>query len=112
MDQLKKSIEEADKLRHQLNQLRSDRSKQGMIRYNEALLEATDRQHNIYTRLRLMGDPESTQTADEMEYVAEKYMGKEKGTSFGDFIVMMKKEIVWQLNLLTASEHDSFRDYE
>lgn len=106
MDQLKKSIEESEKLRIQLARLREDKSKQGMIAYNKALLEATDRQHNIYLRLRLMGDPESIQTADEMCYVAERYMGKSQNVSFESFIKQMKREITLQLNILTGGKFD------
>lgn len=112
MDQLRKSIQEAELIRRSLEDLRADKSKQGMIKYNEVLLEATDRQHNIYMRLRLMGDPESTRTADEMEYVAEKYMGKSKGVTFESFIKQMKREITWQLNMLTAGKWDREEDRE
>lgn len=112
MDQLRKSIEESEKLRIQLERLREDKSKQGMVAYNKALLEATDRQHNIYLRLRLMGDPESVQTADEMEYVAEQYMGKSSNVSFESFIKKMKREITWQLNMLTGSKYDREEDRE
>ena len=112
MDQLRRSIEESEKLRIQLSRLRGDKSKEGMIAYNKALLEATDRQHNIYLRLRLMGDPESTQTADEMVHVAEMYMGKSTNVSFESFIKQMKREITWQLNMLTASKFDREEDRE
>ena len=112
MDQLRKSIEESEKLRLQLSQLKKDKTKEGMVAYNKALLEAADRQHNIYIRLRLMGDPESTQTADEMEYVAEQYMGKDADVSFEDFIKRMKREITWQLNYLTKSKYDREEDRE
>ena len=112
MDQLRKSIEESEKLRIKLERLREDKSKQGMIAYNKALLEATDRQHNIYLRLKLMGDPESIQTCDEMEYVAEQYMGKSSNVSFESFIKQMKREITWQLNMLTASKYDREEDRE
>ena len=110
MDQLRRSIEESEKLRIKLERLRKDKSREGMIAYNKALLEATDRQHNIYLRLRLMGDPESVQTADEMEYTAEKYMGKSEGMSFESFIKQMKREITWQLNMLTGSKYDRQED--
>ena len=112
MDQLRRSIEESEKLRIQLARLREDKSKAGMIAYNKALLEATDRQHNIYLRLRLMGDPESTQTADEMVHVAEQYMGKSSNVTFEAFIKQMKREITWQLNMLTASKYDREQDRE
>ena len=112
MDQLRRSIEESEKLRIQLSRLRGDKTKEGMIAYNKALLEATDRQHNIYLRLRLMGDPESVQTADEMCHVAEQYMGKSTNVSFESFIKQMKREITWQLNMLTASKYDRPEDRE
>ena len=112
MDQLRKSIEESEKLRIKLERLREDKSKEGMITYNKALLEATDRQHNIYTRLKLMGDPESIQTCDEMEYVAEQYMGKSTNVTFEEFIKQMKREITWQLNMLSGSKLDREEDRE
>ena len=76
MDQLRKSIEASEQSRIELAQLRLDKSKDGMIKYNESMLEAIDRQLNLYSRLRLMGDPESVLTADEMEYVAESVHGQ------------------------------------
>ena len=112
MDQLRKSIEESEKLRIKLERLRDDKSKPGMVAYNKALLEAADRQHNIYLRLKLMGDPESIQTCDEMEYVAEQYMGKDTDVSFEEFIKRMKREITWQLNMLTGSKYDREEDRE
>ena len=112
MDQLRKSIEASEKSRLELAELRLDRSKEGMIKYNEKLLEAVERQLNVYNRLRLMGDPESVQTADEMEYVAEAYMGKAPGDSFRVFMAEMKKEVVWQLNMLTAGEYQLPEDGE
>ncbi|MEC8737364.1 MAG: hypothetical protein VXX91_03970 [Planctomycetota bacterium] len=112
MDQLRKSIHEAEIIRQSLEDLRQDKSKAGMIKYNQVLLEATDRQHNIYMRLRLMGDPESTRTADEMVYVAEQYMGKSKNVTFDSFIKKMKREITWQLNMLTAGKWDREEDRE
>ena len=112
MDQLRKSIEESEKTRNELAKLRLDKSKEGMIKYNEVLLQATERQHNMYNRLRLMGDEESTQTADEMEYIAEKYMGKAAGDTFNYFIQEMKNEIIMQLNLLTAGEYGLPEDSE
>lgn len=112
MDQLRKSIREAEELRQQLPLLREDGSKEGLVKYNETLLEATDRQHNIYNRLRLMGDPESVQTADEMEHVAETYMGKGKDQTMDSFFKKMKREITWQLNYLTGSKYDREEDRE
>lgn len=112
MDQLRQSIREADELRQKLPKLREDGSREGLVEYNKTLLEATDRQHNIYSRLRLMGDPESVQTADEMEHVAEKYMGKSKNQSMDGFFKQMKREITWQLNYLTGSKYDRPEDRE
>ena len=112
MDELRKSIEASEKSRVELQKLRLEGSREGMIKYNEVLLEAIERQSNVYSRLRLMGDPESTQTADEMEYVAEKYMGKAEQDSFMHFIEEMKKEIIWQLNMLTAGEYGNPEDHE
>ncbi len=85
MDFLRKSIEDAEKLRKKLPDLRENPSIEGMIEYNEALLEATERQHNIYTRLRLMGDPDSVQTADEMVHVEEQYLDKPKDVSMDEY---------------------------
>jgi hypothetical protein len=112
MDQLRQSIREAEELRQKLPRLREDGSREGLVEYNKTLLEATDRQHNIYTRLRLMGDPESTSTADEMEHVAEQYMGKPQSMSMDKFFKQMKREITWQLNWLTGSKYDRPEDRE
>jgi len=105
-DFLKKSIIDAEKLRTSLPALRADPSVNGMIKYNEVLLEAIERQHNIYTRLRLMGDPESVQTADEMELVALTYLGRTKETSMGDFFTLMKNEVIEQLGLLSMVDYN------
>ena len=112
MDQLRKSIQESEKSRKVLSELRKDKTKPGMIAYNKALLEAADRQHNIYIRLRLIGDTESIRTADEMVHVAEQYMGKAKEDTFETFIKRMKREITWQLNMLTAGKYDRPEDRE
>ena len=104
-DFLRKSIKDAEKLRLQLPALRENPSVEGMIKYNEILLEAIERQHNIYTRLRLMGDKESTQTADEMELVALTYLGRKKEDSMGDFFTEMKNEVIDQLGLLSMVDY-------
>ena len=100
-DFLQKSISDSEKLRNQLPALRKDPSIEGMIKYNETLLEAVERQHNIYTRLRLMSNPESIDTADEMERVALQYLGKPDEMSMNDFFKSMKDEIIRQLGYLT-----------
>lgn len=105
-DFLRKSIEDAERLRSQLPALRGDPSVGGMIKYNEALLEATERQHNIYTRLRLMGDEESVRTADEMEHVATEYLDRPAGVSMNDFFKSMKNEIIEQLGLLSQVDYN------
>ena len=99
---LRKSIEDAEKLREQLPSLRSDPSIEGMIKYNETLLAAVERQHNIYTRLRLMGDKESAATADEMELVSFSYLDRPEGMSMNNFFKNMKEEIIAQLGILNA----------
>ena len=104
MDPLKKSILDAEKLREQLPALREDPSVEGMVKYNEVLLEATERQHNIYTRLRLMGDPESKDTADEMERVAGEYLGKPDLMTMDEFFMSMTEEIQMQLALLAPAD--------
>ena len=105
-DFLRKSIDEAEKLREQLPTLRSDPSIEGMIKYNEALLSAVERQHNIYTRLRLMGDKESVATADEMELVSFSYLDRPENMSMNDFFKHMKAEIMTQLGILTPIRFD------
>ncbi len=112
MDQLRKSIEASEQSRIELAELRQDKSKEGMIKYNEKMLEAIERQLNVYHRLRLMGDPESVLTADEMEYVAEVYMGKSKGDTFRSFMDEMRNEVYMQLSLLTAGEYKLPEDSE
>jgi len=106
MDQLRQSIIASEELRKQLPGLRKDGSREGMIKYNEALFKATDRQHNIYSRLRLMGDPESNQTADEMEHVAMEHMGKSPDVSMNNFFKVMKNEIKWQIAFLSGEIHN------
>ena len=104
-DFLKKSILDAEKLRSQLPALKEDSSVRGMMKYNEVLLEAVERQHNIYTRLRLMGDPESVQTADEMELVSLNYLGRPVDISMNDFFKHMKNEVIEQLGLLSMVDY-------
>ena len=106
MDQFKQSVKEADRLRKELPGLKQDSSKEGMIKYNKALLEATDRQHNIYTRLRLMKDRESVQVADEMVHVAETYLDKPPEVSMDAFFIEMKEEIAFQLRWLGSSDYE------
>jgi hypothetical protein len=105
-DFLKKSILDAEKLRTSLPALRENPTVQGMIKYNEVLLEAVEKQHNIYTRLRLMGDPESVQTADEMELVSLTYLGRPEGISMNEFFKSMKNEIIDQLGLLSMVDYN------
>ena len=112
MDPLKQSIQDAEELRQKLPKLRENTSKEGLIEYNKTLLEATDRQHNIYTRLKLMGDRESLQTVKEMEEVAEKFMGNHVADTMDSFFKKMKREITWQLNYLTGSKYDRPEDRE
>ena len=106
MDQLNQSVKEADRLRKELPALKEDSSREGMIKYNKALFEATDRQHNIYTRLRLMQDRESVQVADEMIYVAETYLDKPPEVSMDAFFTNMKEEIAFQLRWLGSSGYE------
>ena len=106
MDQLNQSVKEADRLRKELPALKEDSSREGMIKYNKALFEATDRQHNIYTRLRLMQDRESVQVADEMIYVAETYLDKPPEVSMDTFFTDMKEEIAFQLRWLGSSDYE------
>lgn len=93
MDQLRKSIREAEELRKTLPYLREDQTPEGKMAYYQVMLDVTERQHNMYTRLRLMDDPESVQTADEMVHVAEQYLGKMLTTSMDAFFTKMKRDI-------------------
>ena len=105
-DFLRKSIIDAENLRKQLPALRKDPSIEGMVKYNETMLEAIERQHNIYTRLRLMGDKESVETADEMELVALSYLGRPEDMSMNDFFKYMKNEVIEQLGLLSMIDYN------
>jgi hypothetical protein len=105
-DFLRKSIKDAEKLRLQLPSLRENTTVQGMVKYNEVLLEAIERQHNIYTRLRLMGDKESVETADEMEYVALTYLGRPEDSSMSEFFTLMKNEVIDQLGMLSLIDYN------
>ena len=109
-DQLRQSIIAAEELRRKLPELRQDGSREGMMKYNHALLEATTRQHNIYARLRLMGDRESVQTADEMEKVSVEHMGKDPDMSMDNFFKTMQNEIRWQLGFLSGNPHELSED--
>ena len=100
MDQLRKSIREAEELRKTLPQLREDRTLEGLMTYYKVMLDVTERQHNMYARLRLMDDPESVQTADEMVHVAEQHMGKALTTSMDTFFDRMEKELKIQISAL------------
>jgi len=100
MDQLRKSIREAEKLRSTLPHLRKDESLEGRMTYYQVMLEVTERQHNMYARLRLMDDPESVQTADEMVHVAEQHLGKTLTTSMDTFFNKMKRELKVQIAAL------------
>jgi len=103
MDQLRKSIREAEKLRKTLPQLREDQSLEGRMTYYQVMLDVTERQHNMYARLRLMDDPDSVQTADEMVHVAEQYLGKMLTTSMDAFFDKMKRELKIQIASLQNS---------
>ena len=100
MDQLRKSIREAEELRQSLPQLKKVQTLEGLTTYYKVMLEVTEKQHNLYARLRLMDDPESVQTADEMVHVAEQYMGKTLTTSMDTFFTRMKRELKVQIATL------------
>ena len=103
MDQLRKSIREAEELRSTLPHLRGDQSLEGRMTYYQVMLDVTERQHNMYARLRLMDDPESVQTADEMVHVAEQQLGKMLTTSMDAFFNKMKRELKIQIAALQSS---------
>ena len=100
MDQIYFSIREAERLRSTLPKLREDTSREGLIRYYQTMLDVTERQHNMYSRLMLMSDEESRQTAAEMEKVAIDYMGKNVDSPMSFFFTKMKKEIQIQIREL------------
>ena len=102
MDQLRKSIREAEELRKTLPHLREDQSLEGRMTYYQVMLDVTERQHNMYARLRLMDDPESVQTADEMVHVAEQYLGKLLTTSMDSFFDNMERELKVQIATLQS----------
>lgn len=112
MEQIRQSIEECENLRAKLPRLREDKSKEGLILYYKTLLEVTDKQHNMYTRLRLIGDQPSTEIADEMEKIAIDYMGRSTTQTMDAFMKQMKREITWQLNLMSAGKYDRTEDRE
>ena len=64
--------------------------------------KVTDLQHNMYTRLMLMGDEESREVAAEMQKVAEDYMGKNGGDRMEEFFNSLKKDIKHQIKVLTC----------
>ena len=100
MDQITLAIREAERLRSTLPGLREDTTREGLIKYYETMLDVTERQHNMYSRLMLMSDEESRETAAEMEKIAIDYMGKNVDSPMSFFFSMMKKEIKIQLREL------------
>ena len=100
MEQINFSIREAERLRSTLPKLRQDTTREGLIKYYETMLDVTERQHNMYSRLMLMSDEESRETAAEMEKVAINYMGKNMDAPMSFFFNKMKKEIKIQLREL------------
>ena len=100
MEQINLSIQEAERLRSTLPKLREDTTRDGLIKYYETMLDVTERQHNMYTRLMLMSDKESRETAAEMEKIAIDYMGKNVDSPMNFFFNKMKKEIKIQLREL------------
>ena len=100
MDQIYFSIREAERLRSTLPKLREDTSREGLIRYYQTMLDVTERQHNMYSRLMLMSDEESRQTAAEMEKVAIEHMGKNVDSPMSFFFTKMKREIQIQIREL------------
>lgn len=104
MNPMQKAMLDSEELRLTLPKLRNDTTKSGQIRYNQTLLDVLERQHNMYTRLMLMDDPESRDVAAQMQKVAEDYMGKSRLASMNTFFETMKKDINFQLNLLSKSD--------
>ena len=100
MDQINLAIREAERLRSTLPKLRQDTTREGLIKYYETMLDVTERQHNMYSRLMLMSDEESRETAAEMEKVAIDYMGKNVDSPMSFFFSKMKREIEIQLREL------------
>ena len=100
MDQIQVSIQKVEELRKQLPSLRQDSSVEGRLEYYEAMWVVTDLQHNMYTRLMLMGDEESREVAAEMQKVAEDYMNKSGGDTMEDFFNSLKKDIKHQIKVL------------
>jgi len=100
MSFLSESIIKCEELRSTLPSLRASGRVEDLILYYERMLEIADRQATIYTRLRLIGDKDSTQVADEMLHAAEQLWGKHAAVDMIEFIGMMKEEVqmhIWAL---------------
>ena len=108
MDQIKVSIQKVEELRKQLPILRQDDSIEGRLEYYDAMWMVTDLQHNMYTRLTLMGDEDSREVAAEMQKVAESYMEKEHGVSMEEFFNSLKEDIQHQIKFLTCLKAEDF----
>ena len=108
MDQIKVSIQKVEELRTQLPILRQDDSGEGRLEYYDAMWMVTDLQHNMYTRLTLMGDEDSREVAAEMQKVAESYMEKEHGVSMEEFFYTLKEGIELEIRVLTCLKAEDF----
>lgn len=104
MDPMEQAMVDVERLRETLPKLREDFTVSGRIRYHQTLLDLVERQHNMYTRLMLIDDPEAKYIAADMQRVAEDYMGKVKDLTMNDFFTKIKKELDFEINLLKGKE--------
>lgn len=107
-------ITELGKIRREINDLiyesqflRDKKGKQSLVEYNKHLLTLIDKQINFYGRLGLIGTEDCIQEMDEITHNLEKYMGKSSNISTIDHYKKVRREILWQLNQLTASKWDN-----
>lgn len=108
-------ITELGKIRREINDLiyesqflRSKKNeKESLIEYNKHLLTLLDKQINFYARLGLIGTDDCIAEMDRITYKLEQYMGKSKNTSTIDYYKKVRREVLWQLNQLTASKWDN-----
>jgi hypothetical protein len=107
-------ITELGKIRREINdliyesQFLKDKSdKKSLVEYNKILLKLVEKQINFFGRLGLIGSDDCIQEMEEITYKLESYMGKSTQISTIDYYKKVRREVLWQLNQLTASKWDN-----
>ena len=97
MEQISQALRKCTELRERLPYLREDKTRDGQIKYYSTMLEVLERQHNMYSRLLLIGSEETRETMAEMQKVAESHMNKPEDQSMNNFFKRLRREVTWEL---------------